>query len=221
MATAAAFALCAAMLGACSSAPYDTGDGKYSYLTADFAEAATDASCHVTALTTDNGTTWHVNGTLAPQWATTPDSTYRVIAYYDAPGATAAAVSVRSIAQVPTLVPADASTFKKPLTDPVRLESAWTSANRRYVNISLLLMTGQPDDPGSRQVIGMMAGDTTADAGGKRTLHLTLYHDQGGVPQKYSARQYASIPTAGIDADSVSITVNTYDGTLTRTLAIK
>lgn len=50
------------------------------------------------------------------------------------------------------------------------------------------------------------------NADGTTTQHLTLYHDQGGVPEYYSQRTYVSIPLSDIHADFIILTINTYDG---------
>ena len=40
-----------------------------------------------------------------------------------------------------------------------------------------------------------------------------LYHDQGGVPEYYTVQQYVSIPSPLLkDADTVELTLNTYNG---------
>ena len=46
----------------------------------------------------------------------------------------------------------------------------------------------------------------------KKIRHLILHHDQGNVPEYYSTQVYISIPTERIDADSVRISINSYDG---------
>ena len=59
-------------------------------------------------------------------------------------------------------------------------------------------------------------------ADGTRLVRLALYHDQAGVPQYYTATAYLSIaasrlPIEPTEGDEVSIDIETYGGTLTRT----
>ena len=98
-------------------------------------------------------------------------------------------------------------------TDPVRFESLWMGQNRRYLNGSVYLMVGNIDaDDLPRQVIGAHSDTLMQNADGTRTLHLRLYHDQAGMPEYYSQRTYMSIPLEDVDADSVSLSINTYSG---------
>jgi hypothetical protein len=99
------------------------------------------------------------------------------------------------------------------LTDPVGFESMWVSKNGSYLNLSLLLKSGKAEGDTSLHTLGVVSNGTTTDADGHRTLHLTLYHDQGGVPEYYTVQQYVSIPTQLLkDADTVELTLNTYNG---------
>jgi len=41
------------------------------------------------------------------------------------------------------------------------------------------------------------------------------------VPEYYSQRTYVSIPLTGVDADSLWLTVNTYDGLVIRKLILE
>lgn len=213
----------AAVLAACSSESYDTGDGKYSYLTADFGEVRTDAACRIAGFQTDGGQTLTVGGDVRPSWATTPDSVYRALVYYDRRGAddaAASAVRVVSVAQVPVLKATDASHFGTPHTDPVRFESVWMAASGKYINLGLSIMTGRTADGAKGHTVGMMLTSVSTSPDGRSTAHLTLYHDQGDVPQNYSSRQYVSVPTASVAADSVCLTVHTYSGVVTRRMAV-
>ena len=105
-------------------------------------------------------------------------------------------------------------------TDPVKFESAWMSRTGKYLNLSLVLMTGTQDDAEAvhRLIIVQDAILTNPDA--TRTCILRLYHDQGGVPEYYSAHAYASIITSQIPADSVRISINTYNGVVEKTFLL-
>ena len=77
-------------------------------------------------------------------------------------------------------------------------------------------------DEAGVQSVTLVSNGPKLHADGRTTARFTLYHDQAGVPQYYTVRQYASLPLAEVGAaDSVSITVNTYAGLRTLTLSTK
>lgn len=214
----------AALFAACTSETYDTGDGKYSYLRADFVEARTDASCHLVSFTTDDGDQFAVSGTAAPTWMQTPDSTYRALIYYNCSDASAsqnAQATIVSTAQVLTLKPFSPRKVDVVKTDPVGFESVWTGTNGKYLNLSFTLKTGQSDGDSKGQTIGAVLDSISICPNGKRMAHIRFYHDQGGVPEYYSSRQYASIPVVAIDADSVALNITSYSGQVTKRLGLK
>ena len=77
-------------------------------------------------------------------------------------------------------------------------------------------------DEAAVQSVTLVINGIQQQADGRTTARFKLYHDQAGVPQYYTVRQYASLPLAEVgDVDSVSITVNTYAGLRTLTLSTK
>ena len=56
---------------------------------------------------------------------------------------------------------------------------------------------------------------------GLRTASLRLYHDQGGVPEYYSSKKYISLICTELECDSVSISINSYQGETKRVFAIR
>ena len=120
---------------------------------------------------------------------------------------------VVSMGQVPCANIALLSDFDKPLlTDPVKFESTWMSKTGKYLNLSLQLKTGVTDDSTAAQSLAIISDTLVKHADSKQIRHLILYHDQGNVPEYYSTKVYLSIPTNRIDADSVRISINSYDG---------
>ena len=67
----------------------------------------------------------------------------------------------------------------------------------------------------------MISDTLMSHSDGKKTLHLRLYHDQGGMPEYYSQRTYFSIPIQKLGVDSIQFTINTYKGLVTKTLSLK
>lgn len=197
---------------ACSHDAYESGDGKYSYLRADFVAARSGTAGQIVSATTDEGETLSFSEPVAAKWATTADSTYRALLYYNLRDAVAEPLS---ISRVPVLQPVLASAVEAPRQDPVGLQSGWVSTNGGYLNLGLLLKAGKSDDEEAAQSVGVVCDSIV---GGN--AFLRLLHDQGQVPEYYTVRQYVSIPlTELLAGKTVHLSVNTYDGLLTRTFA--
>lgn len=211
-------------LTACTSESYDAGDGPNSYLTADLVLLRTSPDKSVRSALLDDGTALQFSNPFAQEWLARPDSVYRALLYYDKNEATTDAaagsgtaaktiVRARSVRPVPVLSPVEAAKVDAMRTDPVGFESLWMSKNKSYINLSLLLKSGKTEADDALHALGIVSHGTTTDAAGIRTLHLTLYHDQGGVPEYYTVQQYVSIPTQLLEeADTVELTLNTYNG---------
>ena len=208
--------LFALLLSACTNDPYDSGDGRYSYLHAEFAEAHTIAAKTFDRATTDDGENLRFDPYATAEWAEKADTIYRALLYYNKAEHTTVAEPVSAV-WVPVLspIPADKIEREKKF-DPVTLESLWTSANGRYVNLALLLKTGKADDPEAVQSIGIMKEE--ADDG---LLTLRVLHDQGSVPEYYTSRIFISIPvTDDLAGRSIRLIVNTYKGIVEKTIAL-
>lgn len=243
---ASAAVVAAASLASCTTEQYDSGDGKWSYLRSDFAEVCTDAQSRMSSFTTDEQLSLQVEGTPKVSWMTTPDSTYRALVYYAAPGSSSASGpsssssssasfterSAQNLASAPVkvftvnnvLCPKikRLQTLAPLKTDPVSFVALWLSANRKYVNITFDVKTGSSGSDADGQSIGAVLTDMTRNADGTLTAHITFCHDQGNVPQYYSSRQYASLAVAQMqDADSASIVINSYKGKVVKTISLK
>ena len=210
----------------CSTESYDTGDGDYSYLRADFCEIHTAGTKQVDYAISDEGKRITPDRPFSVKWAEKGDTLYRALFYYNQePDAAAEPLSLQPVY---VLWPKDSVDVKAQKYDPVTFESAWVTTCQRtdltikadqpspithYLNFVFLVKTGQPDDEKARQSIGVIS--EKSDDG---SLQLTLLHDQGDVPQYYSSRIYASIPlTASQLQQTVTLHINTYNGLFTRT----
>lgn len=204
-------------LAACSTDNYETGDGRYSYLRADFVEAHTTQDGTVDRVLTDDGHTLTLTPAIAATWTAERDSDYRALLYYNYSGDEATQAQPISVSKVPVCRPhtMPADSVK---TDPVSLQSIWTAKNQRWINLSLDLKVGTVGDNAIMQTIGVAQTGTRHNTDGTTTTLLTLYHDQGTVPEYYSTRYYLSIPADSVRADSAQISVSTYDGLRTLTV---
>ena len=204
------FLACAALLS-CTVDAYEKGEGENSLLTAELVEATVDADKQVTKVTTDDALTLTLTQPYKAKWISSADTTYRALLYYNKVGSTQA--EVVNMSSVGVLRPMIADSLKEGMkTDPLYVESIWQARNGRYINIRLRLLTGQVDDDDAKQSIGIVENGSTPSH-----ARLQLYHDQGGQPEYYSSTAVISLPMSAITADTVSISINTYDGPFTRT----
>ncbi len=198
------------VLCSCSKDAYEKGEGKYSLMRGDFAEAIVNSSKQVTGIITDDGDEFTLTVPYTAKWVTTADTTYRCMLYYNK---MADKAEVLSMGQVPCVGITPLSKFDHRLvTDPVKFESTWMSKSGRYLNLSLLLKTGVTDDSTAVQNLAIVSDTVITHPDNKRIRHLILHHDQANVPEYYSTPVYISIPTQRIDADSVRISINSYSG---------
>ena len=194
----------------CTQDAYEKGEGEYSLLRGDFAEAIVNSSKQVAKIVTDDGDEMFVSSPYTARWIAKADTTYRCMLYYNKVDGKAEVVSM---GQVPCASIVPLSQYDKELkTDPVKFESTWMSKTGRYLNLSFQLKTGVTDDTAAVQSLAIVSDTLITHSDGKQIRNLILHHDQGNVPEYYSTQVYISIPTNRIDADSVRISINSYDG---------
>ena len=207
----------------CTQDTYDKGDGQYSYLRGDFAEAVVGADKKIVSLITDEGESLPLSQPCTAKWITTSDTIYRCMLYYnkvrdDKGQYLAEPISVGEV-PCPVIVPlAELDTEMK--TDPVSFESAWMSKTGKYINLSFALKTGKTEDDEAIHTLRVVQDTIMVHPDGSKTSYLRLFHDQGGVPDYYSTQVYASIITSEILADSVRIAINTYKGVIEKSFLL-
>jgi len=197
-------------LCSCTQDTYDKGEGDYSQMMAELADAHVDAHKYIDYVDTDEGQHLVLSEAVTASFIAKADTTYRVSFYYKMAGEKAQPITLGNVLVVTP------KAIKDMKTDPVRLESMWIGKSAKYLNMGVYLMTGTTQSSSLKQILGCRRDTLMHNADGTTTLRLTFYHDQGGVPQYYSQRAYFSIPLTGVAADSVWLSVNTYDGLVTR-----
>ena len=65
----------------CSQDVYDKGEGKYSLLRGDFAEAVVNSNQQVTKIVTDDGDELSLTAPYTAKWVSKADTTYRCMLY--------------------------------------------------------------------------------------------------------------------------------------------
>ena len=198
----------------CEQDVYDKGDTVYSYMRADFVEAIVGSNKQVTYVLTDDDERLSLTAAYSAKWINQPDTVYRAVLYYNYKDQQA---EVLNLARVSTVSVRPQSQFKDGIkTDPLGLESVWLSNNKRYLNLSVIVKTGAVTEEAEVQTLGMVGDTIMTDADNQRTYHLRLFHNQGDVPQYYSQRLYFSVPLSELEVDSLHLSVNTYDGVVTK-----
>lgn len=201
-------------LGSCTSDDYATGDGRYSYLRADFAMMHTREGGVADYALTDDGDSLAFASPYRAGWASRPDTLYRALVYHDVHTHEVFSASpvlvVRAVAEAAPTAPA--------LTDPLDIESAWVAGG--YLNMAVVVKTGQATDSlDRRQTLGLMA-EPVASASGQPVLRLRLLHGQNGVPQYYSVKTYVSMSLAHVRrGTTIMLTAPTYTGERQYTLS--
>lgn len=201
----------AATICSCTNDAYDTGDGDYSYLRADFGEVATGAdTCCIVGAETDEGETLSFNQPYRCRWAAVADTTYRALIYYNKVNDDVEPVSIVAVSVLHAMPLADGYAMHD---DPVMFESVWMSPNGKYLNMGIALKSGKADAVDARHVIGLVPHSSADNADGTHTVAVQLYHNRNSVPEYYTVRTYLSFPLADYpDADTLKVLLNTYDG---------
>ena len=209
----------ALLVAACQTDYYDKGTGPYSLMQAELVEAYAATAGSLTRVVSDEGVSLTLTQPYEVKWATKTDTAYRALLYYNKVEEKAEAISCQL---VPTAVILPPDSFKNGVRqDPVRFESAWVSKTGRYLNTAIYLMTGEPDSDDDHHLMAIADDGITLNADSTRTQHVRLYHHRGNMPEHYTQRTYVSIPLHNVHADSIVLTVQTYDGVATRRMRIR
>jgi hypothetical protein len=189
---------------------------------ADLCIVHTDETKAIHYAVTDEGDSLLLKEPYTAKWLSTADTTYRALIYYNVKSeSNDEKTELISLSRIPSANIHRPDYFKKGIkTDPLSFESIWMGTNRRYLNLGLILMTGETSEQ-ITHTLGIVGDTLMHNPDGTSTYHLRLYHDQGGVPEHYSQRTYFSIPLHTLSADSIAMTINTYNGTIEKRIFIK
>lgn len=143
------------------------------------------------------------------------DTTYRILAAYLPDAGT-----VHLTSYAPVLAPEVGKYASGDIvTDPLSVVACWQAGG--YVNFRLSLKVSA----GKTHYFGFHQTGYVRHADGSRTLEALLIHDQNGDPLYYTREAYLSLPLRPLDGllqsgrDSVSVSVQTFDGIFMRTFA--
>ena len=210
------------MLSACKNDSYESGDGQYSYLQADFVEANTSASKELVSARTDDGDMLLFSPHVFKEWASTPDSVYRSLLYYNKVSDDRT-TEVYSIVQIPVVKIHKLKGTDEISTDPLFLRSVWISSNRKYLNLEYGIKTGVEDGNDNIQTLSVVYASDVNNSNDSRNPYIKVVHKQNGVPEYYTSYGYISVPLNDFAlGTTIHLSVNTYDkGWITKDLVIK
>ncbi len=193
----------------CSTDGYETGDGRYSYLRADFCMAHVTASKTVNYILTDQGDTVHLATPTTARWLPAADTLCRALAYYDNH-----TKQVFSLSQVMVTRPMDKTKADSAPTDPLTLESAWIGGG--FLNVGFSVKSGKSDEVDTRQTIGLMVDSVKREDNHVSDVTLRMLHGQNNVPQYYTVKGYLSMPIPPEWQQArLTVVANDYRGNLT------
>lgn len=202
-------------LVSCTTDNYDKGQGKYSLMQAELVDMSVNADKYGTAFVTDADERFSLTPVVTASWIQTADTTYRTMLYFNVlTDNTAEAVSVGT---VPTLRAREHWKIADAKEDPIGLESAWLGKNGKYLNLGVLLKTGQVDGEDGVHTIGLAQDTILVNPDNTRTAKFRFLHDQAGVPEYYTSRRFVSILLPDtVQLDTIRLTVPTYAGKIER-----
>ena len=87
--------------------------------------------------------------------------------------------------------------------------------------MGLLVKSGHTDEEAATHTIAMAQDTIITHANQRRTAIYRLLHDQGGIPEYYTNRHFVSILLPQDKPDTVTLTIQTYDGTLSRQFPLR
>lgn len=190
----------------------------YATLTAELCDAHTSAAGVIDYAINDYDEKLVFSPNANVRWASTPDSIYRTLIYYNKVETAGQPVTPVGVESVMWLAP---RTLKESAewnmkSDPIALESSWLSSNQCYVNMRLSVKSGAAETDKQTHKFGLVC-DSIYSTGSAKRYAFRICHDQGDIPAYYSVPVYASVPISDIaPADTIDITVQTWNGTLTR-----
>ena len=179
----------------------------------DLLDVQTDGSGRTIALLRDDGQRFSI--TSGFKTGLPADTVLRVMAAYEASGASAVVTAMQQV-----LVPRiQTYAAEKIVCAPVAVTACWQGGN--YVNFKLSYLTG-----GGTHAFGFHREELRENADGTHTLVVQMLHARGGDPEYYTAEAYLCCPLLPTpeepfeNCDSVRIKIPTNTGTVQRVFAL-
>ena len=184
----------------------DDNDFVYPNMITELAEMKTGKDGNIQSLVVDNGTCYEIQNKDKYD-GLIKDSTYRVLAsYVQLDEENKSLVEIKTIRLTNSSYPIKREKVKQIATDPVELQSIWTSGN--YLNVYVISKVKDI------QHIYRFIEDSITTSNGRKTLHISLLHQRNNDIEGYNRTVYLSVPLYPYHqtfsrTDSVSSTLNT------------
>lgn len=202
--------LCLCGLTACNYDAYEAGEGQLSMLVSEFVEAQTKASKQFVKATTDANNLLIFSEPLHCSWAITPDSTYRAVLFYKKDNNYIKPIAAEKVYVLP--LKAYSESIDK---DPIKLESAWVSASKSYLNIRIALLSGKQEKDLNKHEVGVMELNKPLINGKHKHFTWQLTHRQNNIPQFVSSSVFVSVPLHDVHlGDTLTLQWNDYKGAM-------
>ncbi len=207
----------------CTHESYETGDGDLSYYQQQWANLTIQNNI-LTGITLDDNSTLLPPDNLSISTSGASDTIVRCVIGYTQQSATQPITLYSATAvRIPNLLERNDTT--EVTTDPLKLNSIFSSGSGKYINLSLGIMTGNDHDEDQLQTLYVTLDSLSTHNAG--AMYLTLCHDQNDVPQYYTQTVYLTIlPHVSMEdshgqatdyaPDTVNITIPTYEGEVTK-----
>ena len=202
------FLLLLLLLVSCNYTGYDTGDGDYSYVHADYV-CMTVRQGVVTDIVTDDDAKLTVPQGLT--YSEQVDTVIRRLIYYNDRG-DGTPVQILSMRAVSVLQVRDKAEVPATYTDPLTLTAAWMSQNEQWLNMQIGLKVGASEEQ-AVQTLALRCDSISTERRG--AVWLSLCHSQNNMPQYYTEDVRLSIPLSSFP-DTIRLKVSTYSGTVMR-----
>lgn len=200
---------------AISSCDKDDEDDELSNLRVELCDLKTASAKTAVSCVLDDDRMLTFATPLGVTWATTPDSVYRALLYYNNVSEQVRVVALAATS-VPCMIVRDAKDSKwSSYADPVDFVSAWIAKNGKYLNLCLSLKNGAAEDGQAHKVA--VVCDSVGSVGYNKHYYYRFCHSQGEIPTYYSVERYLSVPIDSITkGDTVTMTVPTFKGMVVR-----
>lgn len=200
--------LCVLSVGLCLSCSQTDEQTSYPSFITEFAELYADNNGNLYRMRPDYKPAYYIDSPLTGYY---PNTEYRAACTYTFSSPDSTTVHIYGLERV--IVLQDSTRSVHAGNDPLQVVSIWDGGN--FINFHLSVKTQN-----GTQYLAYRMDSVRIAANQKRTVYVSLYHNQNNDPLSYSQKLYASLPKSNLNAviqqgDSICILIHTFEGTRT------